>query len=298
MKPETNAEANAEIKPKIKAYLNRINFKGTPKNNYDTLKHLQMQHLRTVPYENLDIVRNIPLSMEIADIYKKVVERRRGGYCFELNGLFGWLLKGLGFKVVDCMARYLRDGKEDPKRRHRVLKVTCEDMDYLCDVGMGTSIPQRPIPLIYGQIIEQIIGQKKEKYRLGKEPFYGNVLNEWKDGSWRRLYSFAEEERHNSDFSILSFYYENHPSSPFKVQDMVHMFTENGRKTLLGREFKIFSSKCTDKGSDIGSDIGLDIGTDKSPDNATETIVPGTEKMFLELLKTHFGIELGYSVSS
>lgn len=256
------------MKSEIKAYLNRIGFEGEVKADYNTLCRLQEAHLKTVPYENLDIMRDVPLSLEIVDIYEKIVVRGRGGYCFELNGIFAWLLKELGYKVIEYMARFLRDEKEIPMRRHRVLRVTCtegsSDVDYLCDVGVGGVIPRIPLPIILGQASEQ----KEEKYKLEKEPFLGNVLYEWKKNEWKKLYSFTEEEQLNIDYVMPSYYCEKHPESFFRTMDMVHIFTEDGRKSVAGREFKIFTP------------------------NGVEVTVPGSEKIYNELLEIHFGIKL------
>ena len=252
------------MKTEIKAYLNRIGFKGVPKNNFATLSCLQTQHLKTVPYENLDIMRDTPLSLEVGDMYEKIVIRNRGGYCFELNGLFAWLLRELGFKVVEYMARFLRDESEIPMRRHRVLRVTCDGKDYLCDVGVGGIIPRIPLPMILGQVSKQ----GNERYKLELEPFLGNVLYEWKKDDWHKLYAFTEEEQLNIDYVMPSFYCEKHPESYFRSMDMVHIFTDNGRKAIAGRELRIYSP------------------------NGTEVIMPGTEEMYKKLLKSHFGIKL------
>jgi len=252
------------MKTEIQAYLRRIGFEGVPKKDFATLSRLQSQHLKTVPYENLDIMRDIPLSLEIEDMYEKIVVRHRGGYCFELNGLFAWLLRELGFNVTEYMARFLRDETEIPMRRHRVMRVTCAEGDYLCDVGVGSMVPRIPLPLVMGHVSEQ--GQ--ERYKLEKEPFLGNVLYEWKNDEWRRLYSFTEEEQLNIDYVMPSFYCETHPKSYFRTMDMVHLFTEDGRKSVAGSELKIFT-----------------------PDGV-EVIVPGTEEVYKELLMRHFGIKL------
>jgi len=252
------------MKNEIKAYLKRIGFEGTPKNDFATLSRLQVQHLRTVPYENLDIMREIPLSLEIKDMYEKIVVRHRGGYCFELNGLFAWLLRALGFKVTEYMARYLRDEKEIPMRRHRVLRVTCTDGDFLSDVGVGAVIPQVPVPMILGKVSEQ----GKACYKLESEPFLGNVLYELKKSGWRKVYAFTEEAQLNIDYVMPSFYCEKHPESFFRTMDMVHIFTEDGRKVVDGREFKIFA-----------------------PDGV-KVMVPGSEAIYRELLDREFGIRI------
>ena len=247
---------------KIRKYLKRIRYNGKPALNFNTLHALQHAHLITVPYENLDIMRNIPISLEIKDIYEKIVNQGRGGYCFELNGLFAWLLRSLGFNVIEHMARFLRGETEVPMRRHRVMRVSFGHNEYLCDVGVGGVVPRKPIPLITSKVSEQ----NGERYKLELDDFFGYVLYEWKHDNWRGLYSFTNEEQLNIDYIMPSFYCENHPSSQFRVQDMVHIFTTEGRKSVVGREFRIFS-----------------------PDNV-KIITPTTNSAYKELLYLHFGI--------
>lgn len=249
---------------KVQAYLQRIGFTGMPIHNFETLHRLQRLHLQTVPYENLDIMRNIPLSLEPDDLFEKVVIRRRGGYCFELNGLFAWLLRTLGFSVTEYMSRFLRDETTIPMRRHRVLRVSLNETDYILDVGVGSMVPRKPLPLTTGVVSEQ----GRERYKFEHEPFFGYVLYEWRHEEWSRVYSFTEEEQLNIDYVMPSFYCEKHPDSYFRSMDMVHIFTENGRKTVAGRELRLFSP------------------------SGVEIIHPVTEDAYQELLYIHFGIKL------
>ena len=246
----------------ITTYLQRIGYNGTPRADFTTLHNLQRLHLQTVPYENLDIMRGVPLSLEVGDIYDKIVLRRRGGYCFELNALFAWLLKSLGFMVTSYMARFLRGETEVPMRRHRVLKVTVGDAVYLADVGCGGMIPRTPVPIICGKVSEQ----NGEKYVLKNEDFLGYVLYEWRNGSWRRIYSFTDEPQLEKDFIAVSYYCETHPDSFFRTQDMVHVFTGGGRKSVAGGEVRLFTSE------------------------GVKVIVPASKEIYHELLNTHFGI--------
>ena len=93
----------------------------------ELLRKLHFAHCTTVPYENLDMIRGIPTSLEEGALFRKIVEEGRGGLCFELNGSFGYLLRALGYKVTDYAARYLRGETALPMRRHRVMKVEATD---------------------------------------------------------------------------------------------------------------------------------------------------------------------------
>ena len=249
---------------KIDAYLQRIGFTGKVSLDFDTLHTLQLNHLLHVPYENIDIVHGIPLSLEVDAIFDKVVTRRRGGYCFELNALFAWLLKNLGFNVKDYMGRFIINETGIPMRRHRLLGVTIGSEMYLADVGVGLVIPRKPMLIKPGIISEQ----NGEQWKFEVEPFYGYVLHELKEDGWRKLYSFTEEEQAEVDYVMPSFYCEKHPDSMFHVSYKIHIFTKDGRKSVAGNEIKLFSP------------------------SGVEVIIPQSEAEFHELLKLHFGINL------
>ena len=140
--------------------------------NSELLRKLHFAHCTTVPYENLDMIRGIPTSLEEDALYQKIVEEGKGGICFELNGSFGFLLKALGYKVTDYAARYLRGESTLPMRRHRVMRVEATDGVWLCDVGVGEVCQREPIALVEGFPQHQY----GETYKLEKEEGLGWVL--------------------------------------------------------------------------------------------------------------------------
>lgn len=199
------------------------------------LQKLQYAHCTTVPYENLDILRGHPLSLETDDLFEKVVVRRQGGFCFELNGLFAWLLRQLGYEVHEYAARYLRGESAIPMRRHRVLIAKTEkDGDWLCDVGIGEVCPRWPLRMSEGEVQEQ----QEERYRLEKDDFLGWVLKDLHHGAWQLFYSFTMEEQLPVDFIAPTFYCEHHPDSPFNKEEMFSLKTAQGRITLDGHLYK------------------------------------------------------------
>lgn len=251
------------VKPEVQAYLDRIGYDGPLDGSAESLAALQERHLHAVPYENLDILRRTPLSLEIQDLIDKIVVRRRGGYCFELNALFGWLLRELGYQVTDLMARFWRDEPNPPpKRRHHVLQVRAQDAIYLCDVGVGGIVPRRPIQMVEG--LEHRQGE--ECYRLERDPYYGWMLCELKRGQWSRIYSFTEEPQLPKDFIMATYWCENSPDSIFTQGAMVAIRTQDGRNTIAGDEFRIFTSE------------GL------------RTFIPQTKEEYRKALNTYFGI--------
>ncbi len=224
---------------KIRAYFERIGLEWSVDlvPNGELLRKLQFAHCTTIPYENLDIMRGIPLSLDDDALYEKVITRKQGGFCFELNGIFGWLLRQLGYEVTDYFARYLRGESTIPMRRHRVLKVVATDGVYLADVGIGEICPREPLKLEEGTIQEQL----GETYRFDKAPFLGWVLSDLHKGQWRQFYSFTEEPQLPIDFAAACFWCEKHPDSPFIPQEMFSLKTKEGRITLDGHLYKEFT---------------------------------------------------------
>lgn len=254
-----------DMKPEVSSYLERIGYNGPLETNLKTLAKLQECHLHTVPYENFDILQRIPLSLEIPALFDKIVVRRRGGYCFELNALFSWLLQELGYPVTNYFARFWRDEPNTPpKRRHHVLQVETEGELFLCDVGVGGIVPRRPI-----QMVKHLIHkQGDEYYQLERDSYYGWMLLEKKRGQWSEIYSFTEEPQLPKDYIIASYWCENAPDSIFINEAMAAIRTAEGRNSIAGKEFRIFTAE------------------------GVEVFTPQSDEEFNEALKIHFGIVL------
>jgi N-hydroxyarylamine O-acetyltransferase len=224
----------------VATYFERIGLEPPGKIVLDSelLRKLQYAHCTTVPYENLDMIRGVPTSLDPDALFDKIVLRRRGGLCFELNGSFGNLLRELGYSVTHVAARFLRGETTIPMRRHRVLLVEATDGIWLCDVGIGQSCPRKPLRLLEHE--EQ--PQFGENYTFRKDPFLGWVLMDLHKGSWRDFYSFTEEPQLIVDFIAPNFYCERHPDSPFNKREMFSLKTADGRITLDGNVYKEFSA--------------------------------------------------------
>ncbi|WP_169088214.1 arylamine N-acetyltransferase family protein [Paenibacillus sp. PL91] len=256
---------SSNLKPEVLAYLERIGYSGPIDTTLATLTKLQECHVHTVPYENFDILNRVPLSLEVPDLLDKIVNRRRGGYCFELNALFGWLLMELGFKVTNYFARFWRDETDTPpKRRHHILQVEAEGELYLCDVGVGGIAPRSPIHMTENVVHEQL----DEAYMLERDADFGWILSERKKGQWSRLYSFTEEPQLPKDFLMTSYWCENAPDSIFIKDAMAAIRTSAGRNTIAGEEFRIFTAE------------------------GVQAFTPKTKDEYAEALRTHFGINI------
>ena len=134
---------------KLSTYLDRIAFTGDPRPDRVTLEALMRAHLLAIPFENLDQQLGRRVTTDPAAAYAKIVERRRGGWCFELNGLFGWALAEIGFEV-HSLAAYVEPDPAAPRpASHKCLLVQCGG-PLLVDVGFGGSLVQ-PLALAPGE---------------------------------------------------------------------------------------------------------------------------------------------------
>jgi len=252
----------------IDRYLERIDLSIDKKPTLENLQKLQRAHLYHVPYENLDIMRGVPLSLEIEDLYDKIVRRRRGGYCFELNGLFSWLLTELGYEVTGYFARFLRSvvGDTMPLRGHQVMRVKPIDTEeaYLVDVATGIGSPDTPICMKDGALITQASG----RFRLHHQPDDTWMLQEWRNEDWGRIYQFSEEPQLPIDYKTTSFFCEHAPHSTARQKWIVNMRTPEGRYTVDGEQFKHFDG------------------------DQVEVIVPRDQAHRDQLLRDWFGIVL------
>lgn len=229
---------------KTEAFLARIGLAGTPvQHTKEFLGAVQNACVLTIPYENLDILRGRPVSLDAEDIYRKIVTEHRGGYCFELNALLHQMLAEMGFTVHSRFARYLRGESKIPFRRHRIVIVTLEDgEEYMVDIGVGQVAPRLPLHLAEGEVQEQ----NGETYRFARDAELGWVLWDLHKGQWRQYISFTTEMQVEEDFIPASFWCEKHPDSPFNKGNMIAIKTADGRRTVDGNIYKEFAGDvCT-----------------------------------------------------
>jgi N-hydroxyarylamine O-acetyltransferase len=215
----------------IANYLKRIGYNGDIRVDYNTLRQLHVGHSLNIPFENLDCILRKPVSLETTDLYHKIVVQKRGGYCFELNGLFGLLLKTLGFKVDNLMGRVCRG--DFLARCHHLLIVEIDDKRWLVDVGFGGNGLIAPMPLE----IEREERQYSETFRLAHNQEQGYILQHRLHNEYQNLYSFTLEESLFHDYIVANYYTSTSPNSFFTKFPICTKPTELGRITLMDSEF-------------------------------------------------------------
>jgi N-hydroxyarylamine O-acetyltransferase len=212
----------------VHAYLRRINYDGPIDVSGDTLCRLHRAHMLHVAFENLSIHLGQQIILDDSRLYTKIVERRRGGFCYELNGLFAALLRELGFQVHKLSAGVAReDGSFDVDFDHMALLVTMEDR-WLADVGFGDSFLE-PLRLDYRE--EQL--QDNTGYKIVEDGDRLILLRRYRDG-WRPEYRFSLTPYEYADFEEMCRYHQTSPHSHFTQKRLCTRATVDGRITLSG----------------------------------------------------------------
>ena len=209
----------------IEAYLKRINYEGPLEPTPETLRALQMAHLFAVPFENLSIHAGEPIVLEEDALYSKIVEKNRGGFCYECNGLFAGLLRALGFEVAMLGAGVAhREGGFGPIFDHMTLMVTLDDR-WLVDVGFGDSFLE---PLLLDERGEQ------GSFRIEDDGDYLVLLRRNSDNGWDPQYRFTLQPYGFTDYEEMCRFHQTSPDSHFTKNVICSRVTEDGRITLSG----------------------------------------------------------------
>jgi arylamine N-acetyltransferase len=223
----------------IEQYFRRVSYDGPTEPTLDVLAALVAAHNRSIPFENLDPVMGKPvINLSAEALADKMVRRRRGGYCFEQNGLMADMLLQLGFGVDVLGGRvvWMHDGDELPARTHQALAVSVpgDDGRYLVDVGFGGQTLTSPIRLE----IDTVQQTRHEPYRI-REHGDGLVLESEIREKWEPLYLFNTAPFPMIDRQVGSWYVSTYPESGFVTGLSVALITDDARWNLRGRNLAI-----------------------------------------------------------
>jgi N-hydroxyarylamine O-acetyltransferase len=221
---------SAEASPfPLDQYAERIDLEGPLRATPDGVTAMHVAHALNVPFENLDVHLRRPIRLDAASLVDKLVQHRRGGYCYETNGLLALALKQLGTRVQHLAARNLMRPWEQRQRTHLALLVEVSGRQFLCDVGFGQFCPLAPVPFELGVAQEQF----GETYRIDATEF-GHQLSLRQNDEWMPLYAFSLEPCPPIDFEIMNYFNSTHPSSPFVQQIMISRPLQGMRRGLRG----------------------------------------------------------------
>lgn len=252
----------------IEAYLARIGYAGSREPNSGVLRDLQQAHLRAVPFENLDIHLGVPIVLDLEGLFAKIVTARRGGFCYELNGLFAALLSELGFRVTRLSARVVGEAVPlGPEFDHMTLQVECpadgDGVQWLCDVGFGDSFLS---PLRLADRRDQV--DDVRAYRLEDEAEHLWLWERDFESNWNRQYRFTLIPRQLADFAPMCQFQQSSPSSSFTHKRVATVATATGRVTVRDNRL-IVTERGVKREEPIGTDaefrsilferVGLDL---------------------------------------
>ena len=213
-------------------YLARLGLASPPAVDADGLRRLQRAHLEAVPFENSSVLRGEAIVLEEAPLVAKLVDGGRGGFCFELNGAFAWLLHELGFDVALLPGRFWSDRGLGPPNEHLALRVMLDGDPWLVDVGAGYSF-REPLRLAIGPEQEDPNG----RFRLAPVPDGSASIDvEWqhRDGVWRPHYRFEDRPVGLEAFAEVREFLRTSPESPFTQGWLCARALPDGWATLDG----------------------------------------------------------------
>lgn len=225
----------------VDAYLERIGLKRHEVSaDLDSLKLLQRSHLLTVPFENLDIHWKRPIVLDLDRFYHKIVENRRGGFCYELNGLFDELLCELGFETGLISARVFSGTSHGPEYDHMAILVTFGEGDseeiYLVDVGFG-AFSAEPLLFVLGVEQRDSAGTFLLTHRV--DGFF-EIMKQAGD-DWQSEYIFSGNERTLAEFAEMCDFQQYSPESHFTKGKLSSIMTCDGTKTLTDSKLIVTS---------------------------------------------------------
>jgi N-hydroxyarylamine O-acetyltransferase len=229
----------------LDAYLDRIGYDGPRTATLETLRAVHALHPAAIPFENLNPLLGLPVTLDIGSLQSKLVLGGRGGWCFEQNTLLRHALEALGFSVASLAARVLWNapqGNPIGPRSHMLLLVDVGGSLFLADTGFGGNVLTGPLRL--EPFTEQ--STPHEPHRL--TPLEnGYVLEALIGGEWKPFYRFTLEPQFPSDYEVSSWYLCHHPSSFFRTTLIAARTTAAARYALRHNVFVIHGKNGTEK---------------------------------------------------
>ena len=222
---------------RLEKYLARIGYKGACEANLRTLAALAASHVDAIPFEGFDPLLRRPVSLDLSALQAKLVDGRRGGYCFEQNSLFKAALEAIGFEVTGLAGRVRwmspPDSPLGPKT-HMMLKVDLPEGAYLADVGFGACLLDAPLQLKTDIDQRTAMGT----YRLNRSDgvFF---LSAKQPAAWRTMYAFDLQPQIPADYMLGNWFTSTSPLVPFTSRLVMERLSSDKRYKLNNRTFLI-----------------------------------------------------------
>lgn len=242
----------------LDAYLARIGARPT-----DPLDVIHRAHLAAIPFENLDVQLGVEVGVDLPDIQAKLVDARRGGYCYEHGVLLSAALDRLGFPVERRLARIGDPAVVARPRSHLVVHV---DGQWLADTGFGSGLLE-PVALVDGLVSRQ----GAWTFRTVRLDDGSWQLHEQRDGAWQTHYTIPSETTYPADVEVANFATSHRPTSRFVLQVVVMRKDEERLRALIGRRFTVETpagqveerTVGDDELGDVLRDLGLSLTADQ-----------------------------------
>jgi N-hydroxyarylamine O-acetyltransferase len=220
-----------------KAWLARIGCEAPLAPTLEGLHRLIAAHAYAIAYESLDIMLGRTPQLDLASLQRKMIGRRRGGYCFEQNMLFRAGLKSIGFDVTSLQGRFVRGLAIDAPRPaiHMVLQVNLPEGPYIADVGFGNLAPTCALRLDLG--LEQDTPHERMRFvDVGAEP----TLQALVGGAWEHVYRVIPYPRYDAEYEVANWYTATHPSAPYATNIIAALpRRDHTRLTIFNESVKL-----------------------------------------------------------
>lgn len=220
----------------VDAYFDRIGYAGPHEPTRAVLGDILFRHVRTIPFENLDVLLGRPIRTEVDAVMRKLVHEGRGGYCFEQNHLLLHALRALGFDAIPLIGRvrWQVPAGLTTGLTHMLVRVAIDGREWLADAGMGSLSLTAPLEMVEG-LEQETPHDRRRLVRRGD-----HLLQQvWFAGEWQDVNLFRSEPAAPTDLEIGNWYSHTHPQAHFRNNLMVARATADGRCTLLNRELTL-----------------------------------------------------------
>lgn len=254
-------------------YFERIGYEGGRTPSLDVFRAIHRAQALHVPFENIDIRMGRRIALDPDALFEKIVTRRRGGYCFELNGILQHVLRALGFDVTPLAARVIYSVPPDMRmpKTHMLMLVDVDGERWLGDVGFGAFGLVDPIPFVIDRESES--GGETFRIRGDGAPFF--MLEARVDGAWNDIYEFTLEPQHDVDYRMANWYTSTSPDSRFTQRLVVTRNDEQGRRWYVAGDYKNHRrggerSEKKVEGTELASTLREEFGIELDADEASQ----------------------------